>query len=146
MAEERSLPGWPKKKLVKDVRRHLWHYGIRPAKFDIWLATWSWADAIARSYWKTHWPLPSEIATQYVLLLLIQMKESRCLRLPYRASDHIPAEVAALLPVVQQSELLAIADETGRKRTRGKAASRRIRHQPGDTDQQVIGSEKSNPT
>ncbi len=28
MAEERSLPGWPKKKLVKEVRRHLSHYGI----------------------------------------------------------------------------------------------------------------------
>ena len=27
MAEERSLPGWPEK-LVKDVRRHLWRYGI----------------------------------------------------------------------------------------------------------------------
>ena len=32
MAEERSLPGWPRKKLVKEVRRHLWHYGIRPTQ------------------------------------------------------------------------------------------------------------------
>ncbi len=124
MAEEHSLPGWPKKKLVKDVRRHLWHYGIRPTKIDIWRATWSWADAIARSYWKTHWPFPSEIATQYVLLLLLQMKEYRALRLPYRASDHIPPEVAALVPITQQPEFLAIADET-RRRTRQKPTRRR---------------------
>ena len=38
--EERSLPGWPKKRLVKEVRRHLWHYGIRPSEFAIWQATW----------------------------------------------------------------------------------------------------------
>ncbi len=63
MAEDHSLPGWPKKKLVKDVRRHLWHYGIRPVRFDMWRATWAWADKIARSYWRTHWPLPSEIGT-----------------------------------------------------------------------------------
>ena len=50
MAEERSLPGWPKKKLVKEVRSHLWHYGIRPTKFTIWQATWTWAAAIAKSY------------------------------------------------------------------------------------------------
>jgi hypothetical protein len=41
MAEERSLPGWPKKKLVKEVRQHLSHYGIRPVKFTIWQTTWS---------------------------------------------------------------------------------------------------------
>lgn len=118
MAEDRTLPGWPKKKLVKDVRRTLWHYGIRPVKFDIWRATWAWADAIARSYWRTHWPLPSEIATQYILLLLVEMKGSCTLRLPYRASEHIPAEVKALLPDLQQTGLPAIADEAGTKKRR----------------------------
>ena len=117
MAEERSLPGWPKKKLVKEVRRHLWHYGIRPTKSDIWRATWAWADAIARSYWRTHWPLPSEIGTQYILLLLVEMKSSCMLRLPYRANKHVPAEVAAMLPDPQHTELPAIADETRKKRT-----------------------------
>jgi hypothetical protein len=116
MAEERSLPGWPKKKLVKEVRRHLWHYGIRPSKFTIWQATWTWAYAIARSYWHTHWPSPSEIATQYILLLLVEMKSSCMLRLPYRASEIVPTEVAALLPTVQASGVLAIANETGRKK------------------------------
>ena len=70
MAEERTLPGWPKKKLVREVRKHLSHYGIRPNQFSIWQATWAWASAIAQSYYHTHWPLPSEIATQYILSAL----------------------------------------------------------------------------
>ena len=97
MAENRELPGWPKKRLVKEVRSHLWHYGIRP-KGDAWRATWAWAAAIARSYYHTHWPIPSEIAAQYVLLLLAQMNESRSLRLPFRAGDVIPEEVRPMLP------------------------------------------------
>ena len=141
MAEERSLPGWPKKKLVKEVRRHLWRYGIRPTRSDLWRATWAWAEKISRSYWRIHWPQPWEIGTQYLLLLLVQMKESRSLRLPYRASDHIPPEVAALLPVAQQPALLAIADEAGKKRAQSR---RRSKHQESDTGQQVIGSEKLN--
>ena len=120
MAEERSLPGWPKKKLVKEVRRHLSHYGIRPTKFEIWRATWAWAEAIARSYWHVHWPLPFEIGTQYILLLLIEMKNSCMLKLPYRAGEIVPPEVARLLPVAQQPGLLTIADETGAKRRLGR--------------------------
>jgi len=34
-----------------------------------------------------HWPLRSEIATQYILLLLVEMKQSCMLKLPYRASE-----------------------------------------------------------
>lgn len=109
MAEERSLPGWPKKKLVKDVRRHLWYYGIRPTKLTIWQATWSWAYEIAKSYWHTHWPSPSEIATQYILLLLVEMKQSFMLRLPYRAGEKMPPEVAAMLPTAHATGVLAIA-------------------------------------
>ena len=123
MAEERPLPGWPKKKLVKEVRRHLWHYGIRPTKFTIWQATWSWADAIARSYWHVHWPLPSEIATQYILLLLAEMKSSCMLRLPYRAQEIVPPDVAALLPVSQQSSILAIGVEPRPSRRRKRVAA-----------------------
>jgi hypothetical protein len=62
--------------------------------------------------------MASEIATQYILLLLVEMKASHMLRLPYRAGDHIPAEVAALLPVAQQPGILAIADEAGAKKAR----------------------------
>jgi len=118
MAEERSLPAWPKKRLVKDVRRHLWHYGIRPVRSDIWRATWTWAYAIARSYWHTHWPMASEIGTQYILLLLVEMTQSCMLRLPYRASDHVPPEVVALLPPGQATGVLAIAGPSEKRRRR----------------------------
>ena len=97
MAEDRTLPGFPKKKLVKAVRSHLWGYGIRPT-FTIWQATWVWASAIAHSYYYTHWPLSSEIASQYVLLLLCEMRENHSLKLPYRANTVIPEEVRRLLP------------------------------------------------
>ena len=97
MAGHHELPGWPRKRLVKAVRSHLWSYGIRP-KGDAWQATWAWASAIANSYYYTHWPLPSEIATQYVLLLLNHMRANRGLKLPYRANKVIPEEVRRLLP------------------------------------------------
>ena len=118
MAEEHSLPGWPRKKLVKEVRKHLSHYGIRPVRFEIWQATWAWAEAIAHSYWHKHWPLPSEIATQYILLLLVEMKQSCMLKLPYRASEIVPPMVARLLPVAQQPGILAIANEAEDKKPR----------------------------
>lgn len=63
MAESRDLPGWPKKKLVRDVRRHLASYGIQPtARFALtqrqWHLTWAWASNIAKSYvfprWRSH--------------------------------------------------------------------------------------------
>ncbi len=120
MAEERSLPGWPKKKLVKEVRRHLSFHGIRPVKFTIWQATWSWADAIAHSYFHVHWPLPSEIGTQYILLLLVEMQQSHLLRLPYRAKEVLPPEVAAMLPALQQPAFALIEVGTARARSKRK--------------------------
>ena len=97
MAEQQDLPGWPKKRLVKDVRRHLWRYGIRP-RHTPWIATWSWASAIANSYFHTSWLSASEISTQYLLLLLAEMKGNHALRLPYRAGKVIRAQVRAFLP------------------------------------------------
>jgi hypothetical protein len=123
MAEDHTLPGWPKKKLVKEVRRHLSHYGIRPVKSDIWRATWTWAEAIARSYWHMHWPMPSEIGTQYILLLLIEMQKSCVLRLPYRAKEVVPADVAALFPQLQQPTVLAITDQTKAKPARRRRSA-----------------------
>lgn len=70
---------------------------IRP-RGKAWRAAWSWAYAIANSYFYSHWPSSSEISTQYVLLLLVEMKESSALRLPYRANKVIPDEVRAMLP------------------------------------------------
>lgn len=96
MAEDRLLPGWPKKRLVKDVRRHLRTYGIRPMD-SVWQATWTWASAIARSYYRTVWPVPSEIAAQYVFLLLHQMRQYHNLKLPCRANDIVPEEVRQLV-------------------------------------------------
>jgi cation transport regulator ChaB len=118
MAEEHSLPGWPKKKLVKEVRRHLSVYGFRPVKQAAWQAAWAWADKIAHSYFHVHWPLPSEIGTQYILLLLAEMQDSHCLRLPYQAREIMPPEVAALLPAMQQQGFPAI--EVGVARARGR--------------------------
>jgi hypothetical protein len=108
MAEDHSLPGWPKKKLVKDVRRHLSCYGIRPVRLTTWRATWVWAEAIARSYYHTHWPMPTEIATQDILLLLAEKKSNSAVRLPFRANEVVPAQVAALLPSLPTNGVLEI--------------------------------------
>ncbi len=90
MAEDRALPGWPKKRLVKAVRRHLWSYGIRPTSAKLWQETWTWASQITRSYVYPRWPLPSEIGSQYVALLLLEMSANRGLRLPHRAMEQMP--------------------------------------------------------
>ena len=90
MADDRHLPGWPKKRLVKEVRRHLWCYGIRPNSIKLWHETWAWASQITRSYVYPRWPLPSEIGTQYVALLLLDMNVNRSLRLPHRAMEQMP--------------------------------------------------------
>lgn len=93
MAEDRQLPGWPRKKLVKAVRQHLWSYGIRPTSIRLWTETWAWASQITRSYVFPRWPLPSEIGTQYVVLLLLEMRNNRHLRLPHRANQHLPSSL-----------------------------------------------------
>lgn len=97
MAEQRELPGWPKKRLVKEVRSHFSRYGIRP-RGQAWLMAWTWANAIANSYFHTHWPTSSEIGTQYLLLLLAEMQSNHALRLPHRASKVIPEKVREMLP------------------------------------------------
>lgn len=94
--------------MVKAVRSHLWGYGIRP-QFTTWQATWAWASAIANSYYHTHWPLSSEIAAQYVLLLLCEMKQHHSLKLPYRATKVVPEEVRKLLPAPSEIALENVA-------------------------------------
>jgi len=127
MAEERTLPGWPKKRLVKNVRRQLASYGIRPSRSSCWRATWSWAAAIAQSYYHEHWPLASEIATQYILLVLADIQDLGMLKLPYRATEAVPAEVAALLPDLKSNPLVKAF--TGKRR---RQASNHHRAGPGD--------------
>jgi len=100
MAEERSLPGWPKKRLVKEVRQHLrLYFGAVPKIYgDAWRLAWEWADQVADSYMgRKHWPSPAEIATQYMVLLLAAARESYMLRLPCRAAKEMPPAVAELL-------------------------------------------------
>jgi hypothetical protein len=93
MAEHRDLPGWPKKRLVTQVRRQLASYGIRPSLPSLWRDTWQWAKQIEQSYVFPRWPLPSEIASQYVFLLLVEMQSNHALKLPYRASEQQPPSV-----------------------------------------------------
>lgn len=93
MAESRDLPGWPKKSLVRQVRRQLASYGIRPSLPRLWYETWQWANQIRNSYFFPRWPLPSEIAAQYVLLLLFEMQSNHALKLPYRAAEQQPPSV-----------------------------------------------------
>lgn len=96
------LPGHPKPKLVKEVRSHLSRYGIRPTNHELWQLTWKWACDIAVSYFYTSWPMASEIAAQYVLLLLSEMRTAKALRLPYRASDKMPGEVRSRIHAANQ--------------------------------------------
>ncbi|PHQ34808.1 hypothetical protein [Rhodopirellula bahusiensis] len=97
MADDKYLPGSPSRRRVKEVRSHLWRYGIRP-KGDAWRLAWTWASAIASSYYHFRWPLPSEIASQYMVLLLCEMKEGRSLRLPFRADQVQPEPVQNMFP------------------------------------------------
>jgi hypothetical protein len=82
---------------VNDVRRILRSYGIRPMQ-PAWSLTWLWAKQIADSYvYRPTWPTASEIASQYMLLMLAAMREDRALRLPYRVWRNVPDAVAATL-------------------------------------------------
>lgn len=120
MAVQEHLPGRPTKRLVRLVRAHLWRYGIRP-RGKAWRAAWSWAHAIANSYFYPHWPSSPEISTQYILLLLVEMKANFNLRLPCRAGKVIPAEVKAMLPGNPVPMLIHEPVFAGDKTTNGDA-------------------------
>lgn len=97
-ALDSALPGSPRPRLVRLVRRHLASFGIRPMR-DQWLMAWRWARNIAMSYSKPMWPVGSEIASQYMVLMLAEMRRCSSLKLPYRASraDVVPDEIRALV-------------------------------------------------
>jgi hypothetical protein len=111
MAESRDLPGWPKKKLVTEVRRQLARYGIRPTQPRLWHETWEWASQITRSYIFPRWPLPSEIASQYLLLLLLEMQANHALRLPFRAAEQMPLSVKLRVTASRPLPLLEHREE-----------------------------------
>lgn len=98
MIEDKHLPGYPSKKRVREVKSHLWSYGIRPRDNRLWYATWQWANAVRTSYtMHPRWPITSEIGSMYVYLLLGDMAAYVALRLPYRAGECIPPGVRAML-------------------------------------------------
>lgn len=105
MAEDRDLPGMPTKKLVRETRRWLNRYGIRPTDRRLWLETWHWASCIAHKdvayiwgiYKKPRWPRATEIATQYVVLLLVSMQQDYTFRLHFRAGEYLPPTLATRL-------------------------------------------------
>lgn len=92
-----ALPGCPRPRLVRQVRRWLATFGIRPQR-DQWLLTWEWARNIARSYSRTMWPSIREIAAQYMVVLLAEMRKMGTLGLPYRAGrpEMLPDAIRAL--------------------------------------------------
>lgn len=102
MIEWRHLPGSPSKKLVGEVRQHLWSYlRARPeARNNNWLLAWKWAWGIeqataVRRFGATrrrYWPSPVEIACQYLFLCMIDMRSSAMLRLPFDGAKHLPSE------------------------------------------------------
>jgi hypothetical protein len=112
---DKHLPGGPSKRLVRDVRRHLSSWGIRPGLGGTekhWRAAWAWADQIASSYssWMLHrrrkqWPRPTEIACQYLTILVRSIGIDGMLRLPYRAGEQMPAAVATMIGVTMTKPL-----------------------------------------
>ncbi len=104
--DDKRLPGGPSKILVRRVRSSLALYNIRPQR-QTWRLTWEWANEIANSYGsRSHkrWPLATEIATQYIILLLAKMKNEDQLRLPFRA-NHLPLNVALALRLFTGAEI-----------------------------------------
>lgn len=97
-ALDSALPGAPRPRLVRLVRRWLGSFGVRPMR-DQWLTTWAWARNIAVSYSKPMWPVASEIAAQYMVLLLAEMRRMSALKLPYRATHPgcVPEQITALV-------------------------------------------------
>jgi hypothetical protein len=118
MAEDRALPGMPKKKLVREVKSFLRRWGIVPRLWHgTWTQTWAWAWDVARSYrrydellprrYRERWPRPAEIASQYVVLLMAEIKASCLFKLPFRAMDHLP-ECLKLPPSPQELKAISL--------------------------------------
>ncbi|WP_236621292.1 hypothetical protein, partial [Rhodopirellula sallentina] len=52
-----------------------------------------WACAIGSSYMRFRWPMPHEIATLYMTLLLHRTVDHRTFHVAYRAQDAMPDSV-----------------------------------------------------
>lgn len=108
-SERNTLAGGPSNAMIRRVRSVLWAYAkCKPPKDDRnWKLTWEWASACCDRdslflHWKTvkrrkPWPSPTEIASQYLFLVLADMRSCHALRLPFRASVAVPEGVKARL-------------------------------------------------
>jgi hypothetical protein len=103
--EHDDLPGRPPKKLLRDVRGFLWRrLRARPHRIDeCWRAAWQWAAACSErsnrylTLKRRYWPPANEIASQYLLLVLTQLRDDHQLRLPMHAGETI-AVIAGRFP------------------------------------------------
>jgi hypothetical protein len=118
--EHNELPGRPPKSLLKKVRSVLWQYlRCRPHRTDSsWRMAWEWASACAvrdgswiRTKSGKKWPLPSEIASQYLLLALAEMRQCHALRLPFRAAETVPASIAQRFGAISTSQQVALIEQ-----------------------------------
>lgn len=104
MTSERNiLCGGPSNAHVKRVRAVLWRWlRARPQVEDKnWKAAWEWADNVRYrgnrynfTKRKPKWPNENEIATQYLTLVLIEMRDYHAFRLPFYAAECLPAILA----------------------------------------------------
>lgn len=90
------LPGDPPPKLIRDVRKRLRGYGIRPQAAQ-WRVMWEWALKIRNSYYDPRWPSVAELVAQYTVLLLAEMRDNFQLKLPPRAMSHITPAASVML-------------------------------------------------
>ncbi len=111
---DKNLPGNPAPSRVREVRKHLRHYGIAPCttQRDAWRQAWEWAWAVAKrpGAYRTRWPMPAEIGTQYLVLVLAQMRDNFALRLPAAARQNMPLSVSVALSSSAGGVPLALAE------------------------------------
>lgn len=116
---DRHLPGIPSKSLVAKVRKALNQYGIKP-QHRLWRLTWEWAaDCTFRNslFLKTkRWPSAYEIATQYLFVLIAEMRAERNLRLPRNAGVCLTQSIREIVSGVESGLLsLPAADKESLK-------------------------------
>jgi len=125
-SERNFLPGGPGNSLIRKVRAILFSYiRSRPQKTDrAWINAWDWARAIRDrdEFWhkianfktrKRPWPAAHEIASQYLILALAEMKEMGALRLPFHAGACITPAVASTLKIEQREQVAALEAAIG---------------------------------
>lgn len=125
-SERNFLPGGPGNSLIRQVRRILFTYcRSRPQRTDrAWINAWDWARAIRdrEEFWqlvvkaktkRRPWPAAAEIASQYLLLALADMKDARALRLPFHAAECVTPAVVEALKIGDRTQVAALEAAIG---------------------------------